>query len=97
MAKFHASLNTPVTFLGGDRELMMGVMGIAIMMVFVYKNWFGVGIGIAIWAIGAYALRKIAHNDAMFRHVYRRSLRYRTYMPAQAHYDSPYPETLGKE
>lgn len=97
MAKFHGSLNTPVTFLGADREMMMAVLGISIMMVFVYKDLFGLAAGLVIWALGAYALRKIAHNDVMFRHVYRRSLRYKTYMPAQAHFDAPYPETLGKK
>jgi type IV secretory pathway TrbD component len=76
---------------------MMAVLGISLMMVFVYQDWFGLLAGLVVWSIGAYVLRLVAHNDEQMRQVYRRSLRYKTYMPAQAHHDAPYPETLGKK
>jgi type IV secretory pathway TrbD component len=72
---------------------MMGVMGMSIAVPLVYQNFPSFIAGAGVWALGAYILRLAAKNDPQMRHVYRRSLKYKGYLPAQAHYDAPYPKS----
>lgn len=97
---FHVSLNRHILMMGGDRELMFAVLGISLMMpvAFIHISfWLGALLGVILWGVGAYFLRKVALADPQMRHVYKRSLRYGKYFPAQAHYTSPVPDVSGKK
>ena len=99
-ASFHASLNRPILMMGGDRELMYAVLGISLIIpvAFIHISfWLGVVLGMILWGVGAYFLRKVALADQQMRHVYKRSLKFGKYFPAQAHYTAPVPDIAGKK
>lgn len=68
--------------LGGDRELVMFSGLLAFALIFSAQTWYSIVIGIFIWFICLFFLRKAAKSDPLLRFVYLRSLKY------NIHYDA---------
>lgn len=82
--EIHESLNRPILFLGGERQLVLMLMVIAgVFIISLAKIWTAV-IGIALWVLGQWALSKAAKFDPQLSKTGPRSLRYRRYYPARA-------------
>lgn len=70
--------------LGGDRELVLSslvVCAVLVVSAFEIKAFI---LGLCLWFLSIYLLRKMAKSDPQMRHVYGRSLKYRPYYPAQS-------------
>lgn len=80
----HESLNRPILFMGGERQLVLMLMVIAgVFIISLAKVWTAV-FGIALWMAGHWALVRAAKFDPQLSKTGLRSLRYRPYYPAAA-------------
>lgn len=71
-------------FLGGDRELVMFVGLLVFALIFSAQTWYSFLIGISIWFVCLFLLRKATKADPLLRQVYLKSLRYQMYYDAQS-------------
>src|SRR5262245_56604359 len=84
--ELHRSLTKPILYGGGERELVILLWLLVIVLIF------GAGIrplslvvGLLVGVGGHFGLIKAAHVDPQWFAVYRRSLHYRDYYPARSH------------
>lgn len=80
----HRSLNRPTLVLGGDRELVMGAALLAGVLIFSISTWWGVALGLLLWATAITLLSRMAKADPLLRQVFLRHQRYQTYFAASA-------------
>lgn len=89
----HHSLTRPQTIMGCDRELYLSLIIVCALLIVPSGIMRGqvppAVLGIALWIGGQLGLTKMGKLDAMMRHVFMRSLKYRRYYFAA----SPIPET----
>ena len=89
----HHSLTRAQTIMGCDRELYLSLIIVCALLIVPSGIMRGqvppVVIGIALWIGGQLGLTKMGRRDAMMRHVFMRSLKYRPHYLAT----SPIPET----
>lgn len=74
----------PLLFMGGDRELVMLVGLISGILILTTLDVLAIILGIAIWSLGLYFLRKLAASDPWMRQVYLRHRLYNSYYPARS-------------
>ena len=80
----HQSANRPNQILGGDRELVLIAILVAVSLAFSLGSWWGLGLAVGFW-IGAIAvLQRIGKADPLLRQVYLRHIRYRPFYPAKS-------------
>lgn len=80
----HESLNRPILFMGGERQLVLMLMVIAgVFIISLAKVW-AAAIGIILWIAGHWALVRAAKFDPQLSKTGPRSLRYRRHYPASA-------------
>ena len=80
----HQSANRPNQILGGDRELVLITILIAVSLAFSLGTWWGLGMSVAFW-IGAVAvLQRMGKGDPLLRQIYLRHIRYRPFYPAKS-------------
>ena len=91
-APLHGALNQPVLLLNGDRELVAGSIGLGVLLVLSLQSVVGLVIGVALAGVLVYAVQRFTTHDAQFWPVFRKSLKYSKYFPAQAHYNTLPPE-----
>lgn len=78
----HRSLHRPQVIMGGERNLMLFSMLVAVTLIVSALNLFAACIGVMIWLFCVYGLRRMAKADPQMSKVYQRQLRY-------AHYYAP--------
>ncbi|MGC9217497.1 VirB3 family type IV secretion system protein [Acidithiobacillus sp.] len=88
----HASLNRPILLLNGDRELVAASIGLGVLLVLSLQSIVGLVAGVALTSVLVYAVQRFTTHDAQFWPVFRKSLRYGKYFPAQSHYNTLPPE-----
>jgi type IV secretion system protein VirB3 len=92
----HQSANRPNQILGGDRELVLISILIAVALGFSLATWWGIVLSIAYW-IGSIALfQRMGKADPMMRRVYMRHIRYRPFYPAKSGLHSTCVQTLAR-
>ena len=79
LTPFHRALHRPQQIMGGERELMLFSMLIAGGLVVSALNLVATVIGLVLWLICVYGLRKMAKADPEMSKVYLRQLKYRNY------------------
>ena len=79
LTPFHRALHRPQQIMGGERELMLFSMLIAGGLVVSALNLVATVIGLVLWLICVYGLRKMAKSDPEMSKVYLRQLKYRNY------------------
>jgi type IV secretory pathway TrbD component len=80
----HQSANRPNQILGGDRELVLISILIAVTLAFSLATWWGIILSIAYW-VGSIALfQRMGKADPMMRRAYMRHIRYRAFYPAKS-------------
>jgi type IV secretory pathway TrbD component len=87
----HASCVRPHLLLGGDRELVLALATLAVILAFALMSWWGVLLALALWILGMWALVRMGKSDAVLRHVYLRHVRYHDYYPARSGRDAQAP------
>ena len=80
--RVYHSLQTPLLFLGGERELSLMVVLLSVALVVLVQTPVSLILGLGLWLLGMQALRWMARRDPQFSRVYRRALGYRAYYPA---------------
>lgn len=75
----HRSLWRPQLVAGGERELMLALIVLAIGLPVTTQTWFSAGVGAVLGLFGTAMLRWLAKVDPQFLKVYRRALGYRRY------------------
>ena len=85
LTPFHRALHRPQQIMGGERELMLFSMLIAGGLVVSALNLVATVIGLLLWLICVYGLRKMAKADPEMSKVYLRQLKYRNYYGAFSH------------
>lgn len=91
VTSFHRALHRPQMIMGGERELMLFSMLIAGGLIVSAMNLLATVIGLLIWFVCAWALRKMASADPNMSKVYLRQLKY-------GHYYGPFsrPSRIAK-
>lgn len=79
LTPFHRALHRPQQIMGGERELMLFSMLITGGLVVSALNLVATVIGLVLWLICVYGLRKMAKSDPEMSKVYLRQLKYRNY------------------
>ena len=80
----HQSANRPNQILGGDRELVLVGAMIAVSLAFSLGTWWGIGVSVGFWLAAVAVLQRMGKADPMFRQIYIRHIRYRTFYPAKS-------------
>jgi type IV secretion system protein TrbD len=80
----HQSANRPNQILGGDRELVLVAMLIAISLAFSLGTWWGVGLSVGFWAGAVAVLQRMGKADPLLRRTYFRHIRYKAFYPAKS-------------
>jgi len=78
------ALNRSPLIAGGEREPMLFVGLIAMTMIFVAMSWQSAIIGVVIWVVFSWILRKMAKADPLMTKVYTRHIKYKPFYPAQS-------------
>jgi type IV secretory pathway TrbD component len=80
----HQSANRPNQILGGDREMILVSILIAVSLAFSLASLWGIALSVVLW-IGAVAvLQRMGKADPAMRQVYMRHIRYRPFYPAKS-------------
>ena len=89
----HTSLTRAQTIMGCDRELYLSLVLICALVIvpsgIMKGQLHAIIFGIILWICGQYGLTQMGKRDEMMRHVFIRSLKYRTHYLAT----SPIPDT----
>lgn len=80
----HQSANRPNQILGGDRELVLVAMLVAVSLAFSLASFWGVGVSIGFWVASVAVLQRMGKADPMMRHIYMRHIRYKPFYPAKS-------------
>ena len=80
----HQSANRPNQILGGDRELVLVSVLVAVSLAFSLASWWGVALSIGFWVSAVAVFQRMGKADPMMRHVYMRHIRYRSFYPAKS-------------
>ena len=80
----HQSANRPNQILGGDRELVLVSVLVAVSLAFSLASLWGVALSIGFWISAVAVFQRMGKADPMMRHVYMRHIRYRSFYPAKS-------------
>lgn len=80
----HQSANRPNQILGGDRELVLIAILIAVSQAFSLGTWWGLGLSVGFWIGSIAVLQRMGKADPLLRRVYMRHIRYRRFYPAKS-------------
>lgn len=93
--EIHASGTRVLTFLGGDRTLVLGGLVVALYLAFMMSIRYGIYIGapvaLVLWLVWIALMRRLALYDPQFREVYMRHRKYKAYYPARGRFNAPSP------
>lgn len=88
----HASLVRPLTFMGGERNLVLGGGLFCAYLAFIfslrYGIWYGLPLSGACWFVWISLMRKMGNHDPMMWQVVKRHRKYRGYYPARGRMDA---------
>jgi type IV secretory pathway TrbD component len=80
----HQSANRPNQVLGGDRELVLVSVLVAVSLAFSLASLWGVALSVGFWVSAVAVFQRMGKADPMMRHVYMRHIRYRSFYPAKS-------------
>jgi type IV secretion system protein VirB3 len=80
----HQSANRPNQILGGDRELVLVSILIAVSLAFSLATWWGIALSVVFWVGSIAVFQRMGKADPMMRQVYLRHIRYRSFYPAKS-------------
>jgi type IV secretion system protein TrbD len=80
----HQSANRPNQILGGDRELVLVSVLVAVSLAFSLASLWGVALSVGFWVGAVAVFQRMGKADPMMRNVYMRHIRYRSFYPAKS-------------
>ncbi len=89
----HASSVRPLTFMGGERILVMVGLLLCLYLTFItsmrYGVWYGIPAGGVAWAIWITVMRLMGKSDPQMLKVLQHHRKYRAFYPARGRFDAP--------
>ena len=92
----HQSANRPNQILGGDRELVLVSIMIAVSLAFSLATLWGIALSVVFWVSSVAVFQRMGKADPMMRRVYMRHIRYRLFYPAKSGVLSTCLQTPGR-
>lgn len=80
----HQSANRPNQILGGDRELVLIAILIAVSLAFSLGTWWGFTLAVVFWLAAVAVLQRMGKADPLLRQVYMRHIRYQAFYQAKS-------------
>lgn len=80
----HQSANRPNLILGGDRELVLIAILVAVSLGFSLATWWGAGFAVMFWAGAVAVLQRMGKADPLLRPIYLRHVRYASFYRAKS-------------
>jgi type IV secretory pathway TrbD component len=80
----HQSANRPNQILGGDREMVLVSILIAVSLAFSLASFWGIALSVVLWISAVAVLQRMGKADPAMRQVYMRHIRYRSFYPAKS-------------
>ena len=80
----HQSANRPNQILGGDRELVLLSVLVAVSLAFSLASVWGAALSVGFWVSAVAVFQRMGKADPMMRQVYMRHIRYRSFYPAKS-------------
>ena len=80
----HQSANRPNQILGGDRELILVSLLIAVSLAFSLASIWGIVLSVGFWIAAVAVFQRMGKADPMMRQIYLRHIRYRPFYPAKS-------------
>jgi type IV secretion system protein TrbD len=80
----HQSANRPNLLLGADRELVLLAAMLAASLIFVIASWWGILLGVLLWAVAVAVLKRMGKADPRLRQVYVRHVKYQPFYRAKS-------------
>lgn len=80
----YQSANRPNQILGGDRELILLAILIAVALAFSLASLWGVAVSISFWMSAVAVFQRMGKADPLMRQIYLRHIRYKTFYPAKS-------------
>lgn len=91
----HASGVRPLTFMGGERALVLSGLLFCLYLAFIismrYGVWYGVPAGGIAWAIWITLMRQMGKSDPQMWQILKRHRKYRAFYPARGRFNAPLP------
>jgi type IV secretion system protein VirB3 len=81
----HQSINKPIAVLGGDREMTLMLILLAVAAGMIGMTWYTITAAIIILISGIIVLQKAFKLDPQFRFVYLKQIKYKRYYSAMSH------------
>jgi type IV secretory pathway TrbD component len=89
----HASLVRPLSFMGGERGLVLGGLLFCMYLAFVlsmrYGVWYGIPGSALAWVLWLGLMRRLAVADPMMWQVLKRHRKYKAFYPARGRMNAP--------
>jgi type IV secretion system protein VirB3 len=82
--RIHRALSRPNLMMGADRELVLLIGLMAIILIFVVLTIYSAVLGLVTWIVAVGVLRAMAKSDPLMRRVYLRHVSYRQHYRATA-------------
>ena len=82
--KFHQSANRHNMLMGGDREMVLTSALLSAILIFSIGRWWGIPLGLAIWATSVALLSRLGKADPLMRQIYLRHRTYQSFYPAKS-------------
>jgi type IV secretory pathway TrbD component len=92
----HQSANRPNQILGGDRELVLLAILMAVSLAFSLATWWGLALSLGFWVVAVGVLQRMGKADPLLRQIYWRHIRYQPFYPAKSGLYSVCLETPGR-
>ncbi len=80
----HRSVTRHTHFLGGDREIILMALVIAIAFIFILQTIMATTFGICLWAFTLWSTRIMNKADPHMRDIFLRYVKYQHYYPARS-------------
>jgi type IV secretory pathway TrbD component len=80
----HQSANRPNQIIGGDRELVLVTILVAVSLAFSLATLWGIGLAVGFWIMSIAVLQRMGKADPMLRQIYMRHIRYRPFYAAKS-------------
>jgi type IV secretory pathway TrbD component len=95
LVTIHASGVRILTFMGGDRRLVLGGAAFSLYLAFMltmrYGAWYGIPGAVVVWGLWIALMRRLALFDPQWLDVTRRHRKYRAVYPARGRFNAPMP------
>jgi type IV secretion system protein VirB3 len=80
----HQSANRPNQILGGDRELVLVAILVAVSLAFSLASLWGIALSIGFWVASVAVFQRMGKADPMMRQIYMRHIRYKPFYRARS-------------